>query len=96
MKNKIVNLFSLALLLFMLLGTSQVASAQCPMCKMSAESNMQNGGTEGRGLNAGIMYMLMLPYLMVGGIGLWWWRNRRQEPTQAADFSEEDFQQYPQ
>ena len=92
MKNKFVQLFSLVLLLFLLTGT--VSNAQCPMCKMSAESNLQNGGTDGRGLNAGIMYMLLLPYLMVGGLGYWWWRNRRQEPTQAADFSEEDFQQY--
>ena len=96
MKNKIVQLFSRVLLLFLLLGTANVASAQCPMCKMSAESNLQNGGTDGRGLNAGIMYMLLLPYLMVGGIGYWWWRNRRQETIQATDFSEEDFQQYPQ
>ena len=53
--------------------------AQCPMCKMSAESNMQGGGTMGNGLNAGILYMLVAPYLIVGGIAIWWWRNRKQE-----------------
>ena len=26
--------------------------AQCPMCRMSAESNLKNGGTMGRGLNS--------------------------------------------
>ena len=89
------KLLSCLLLLFLLAGGSGRLNAQCPMCKMSAESNMQNGGTEGRGLNAGILYMLLMPYLIVGGIGYWWWRNRRQEPSQAVDFSEEDFQQYP-
>jgi len=55
------------------------AQAQCPMCKMSAESNLENGGTEGKGLNAGILYMLVTPYLLVGAIGYIWWRNRRKE-----------------
>ena len=53
--------------------------AQCPMCRMSAESNLNNGGTAGRGLNAGILYMLAMPYLVVGAIGYWWWRNRRSD-----------------
>lgn len=94
MKNKMTKLLPCLLLLCWLVVGINTANAQCPMCKMSAESNLQNGGTEGRGLNAGIMYMLLMPYLIVGGIGYWWWRNRRQEPTQVVDFSEEDFQQY--
>ncbi|MEM1218658.1 MAG: hypothetical protein AAGH79_07090 [Bacteroidota bacterium] len=53
--------------------------AQCPMCRMSAESNLKNGGTAGRGLNNGILYMLATPYLIVGAIGYVWWRNRRKE-----------------
>lgn len=62
------------------LSFSNDASAQCPMCKMSAESNLKNGGTAGKGLNAGILYMLALPYTLVGVIGFIWWRsNRRNE-----------------
>lgn len=53
--------------------------AQCPMCRMSAETNMKNGGTAGKGLNAGILYMLAMPYLIVGTVGYIWWRNRRKE-----------------
>lgn len=53
--------------------------AQCPMCKMSAESNLKNGGTAGKGLNAGILYMLALPYTLVGTIGYIWWRNNRRK-----------------
>ncbi len=59
--------------------TSDESSAQCPMCKMSAESNLKNGGTAGKGLNAGILYMLALPYTLMGTIGYIWWRNRRKE-----------------
>ena len=53
--------------------------AQCPMCRMAVESNLKNGGTSGKGLNRGILYMLMMPYFLVGAIGYVWWRNKRQE-----------------
>lgn len=54
--------------------------AQCPMCKITAESNLKNGGSMGKGLNAGILYMLALPYSLVGTIGfIWWKKNRRKE-----------------
>ena len=52
--------------------------AQCPMCKMAAQSNLQNGGTAGAGLNFGILYILSLPYLLVLTIGYLWWRNRKK------------------
>jgi hypothetical protein len=52
--------------------------AQCPMCRMSAESNLREGGTEGAGLNKGILYMLTLPYLLVASLGFIWWKNRRR------------------
>lgn len=51
--------------------------AQCPMCRMSAESNLSNGGSAGKGLNTGILYMLATPYLLVGVLGFIWWRNKK-------------------
>ena len=53
-------------------------AAQCPMCKMSAESNLKNGGSAGKGLNTGILYMLALPYTLVGVIGFIWWKNNKK------------------
>ena len=53
--------------------------AQCPMCRMSAEKNLKDGGTAGKGLNKGILYMLATPYLLIGTIGYLWYRNRRKE-----------------
>ncbi len=53
--------------------------AQCPMCKMSAENNMKDGGTAGKGLNKGIFMMLGMPYVLVGTIGVLWYRNRKNE-----------------
>jgi hypothetical protein len=62
--------------------------AQCPMCKMAAESDLKAGGTAGRGLNAGILYMLSMPYLLVMGIAFFWWRNRKNAEDNTAQIAE--------
>ena len=76
--NTIIKLIGIATLvvLILLLGT-EVAEAQCPMCRMSAEQNLKDGGTAGKGLNSGILYMLATPYVVVGTVALIWWRNRK-------------------
>lgn len=63
-------------------------AAQCPMCKIAAESNMKNGGNAGKGLNAGIFYMLSLPYLLVAVIAFFWWRNRRRAEDDSNEIAE--------
>jgi hypothetical protein len=55
------------------------AIAQCPMCRMSLESNLKNGGTAGQGMNAGILMLLATPYLLVGGIAFVWFRNKKNQ-----------------
>jgi hypothetical protein len=79
-----LNLIRLSLLLvfLLLLGHADLL-AQCPMCKMSAESNMRDGGTAGNGLNAGILYMLATPYLLVGTLAYLWWRNKKRNAGDA-------------
>jgi hypothetical protein len=80
MKNKKLLVLFIALgLLFVMTDASLFA--QCPMCKIAAESNLKNGGTQGKGLNLGILYMLATPYLLIGGIGLFWWKNKRRAPS---------------
>lgn len=79
MKNNWLRFIPLFALTLMLTFSSTPANAQCPMCRMSAETNLKNGGSAGRGLNAGILYMLATPYLIVGGLAFVWWRNRRKE-----------------
>lgn len=64
--------------IFALLFMGGEMLAQCPMCKMAAESNLKNGGSAGKGLNAGILYMLLTPYLLVGGLAYWWIKNKKK------------------
>jgi len=45
---------------------------------MAADSNLKNGGTEGKGLNTGILYMFAMPYLFVCGLGYLWYRNKKE------------------
>jgi len=54
--------------------------AQCPMCRMSVESNMQNGSGQSIGstINTGILYMLAMPYLLVGTLGYIWYKSKRK------------------
>lgn len=73
-----LKLRQIGLLLVMVALVILDANAQCPMCRLSAESNLANGGTEGQGLNAGILYMLAAPYLLVGTVAFLWWRHRRK------------------
>lgn len=81
MKRFVFKWFAVMLLIMVAVSVSW---SQCPMCRMSAESNLQNGGTSGAGLNAGILYMLVAPYLIVGGIAFWWWRNRKSSSNETA------------
>jgi hypothetical protein len=54
--------------------------AQCPMCKTAVESNLKNdGGSAGLGLNDGILYLLAAPYLLIGGLFFFWYRNKRKK-----------------
>ena len=80
MKKSLKNIFTITLLsmAFSFTPTAEIIG-QCPMCKMSAEQNLKDGGTAGAGLNQGILYMFVMPYLLVGCIGYVWYRNRLTE-----------------
>ena len=61
-----------------ILLTSEDLVSQCPMCRLSAEQNLKDGGTAGKGLNKGILYMLTLPYILVASLGFIWYKNRKR------------------
>ena len=56
--------------------------AQCAMCRATVENNLSNGDIGiGAGLNFGILYLLVVPYLAIATIGLLWYRKSRQNAS---------------
>ena len=56
------------LLVFVLLLLSVLpAEAQCAMCRAVLES--EESGAAAKGINNGIVYLMIFPYLLIGGIG---------------------------
>jgi hypothetical protein len=60
--------------------------AQCAMCRSTLENNFSNG-TPGiaSGINTGILYLLVLPYLAAMCLGYFWYKaskNGREEFTE--------------
>jgi hypothetical protein len=66
------------ILIFSCLSSAEV-SAQCSMCTLNAENSVQNGNTEGKGLNNGILYLLAAPYLAIAGVGFLWYKKYRRK-----------------
>lgn len=54
--------------------------AQCAMCRGTVESTVSDGRSViASQLNFGILYLLVIPYLIVVTIGYLWYRNSKQE-----------------
>ena len=53
-------------------------SAQCAMCRTTLENNLSNGDPGiAAGINFGILYLLVLPYLAAVVIGLLWYKSTK-------------------
>ncbi|MEY5044353.1 MAG: hypothetical protein RJA19_1580 [Bacteroidota bacterium] len=65
-------------MLFLLVGfTAADAHAQCVMCKAVAEESAGAGGS-GRGLNTAILYLMAVPYILLGILGgVFFWKRRK-------------------
>jgi len=55
--------------------------AQCAMCKAVLESNMENGGTAAAGINNGILYLMFIPYILIGVVGYFIYRHFKNNNT---------------
>ncbi|WP_228467025.1 hypothetical protein [Adhaeribacter swui] len=55
-------------------------SAQCALCRSSVESNRADEKLSkfGNGLNKGILFLVSVPYIMVGTVGFLWYRHNRK------------------
>jgi hypothetical protein len=54
--------------------------AQCAMCRGTVESTMSNGRNHvAVGLNTGILYLFVMPYLLVAVVIFLWIRTSKKE-----------------
>jgi hypothetical protein len=58
---------------FLLLTTTTV-NAQCSLCTKTAQ---QLGEKPALGLNNGILYLMVMPFALVGFIGFRWYKNNK-------------------
>jgi len=55
------------ILVVLILLVSISAEAQCAMCRAVLES--EEGQTMAKGINNGIVYLMVVPYVLIGGLG---------------------------
>jgi len=51
-------------------------NAQCAMCRAVLES--EAGQTTAKGVNDGIVYLMVIPYILIGGLALFLYRYMRK------------------
>ena len=64
---------SLSILLFLIVN---LANAQCAMCKAVVESGEVS---QAEGLNSGILYLMIFPYILVGTLLYFIIKNKRKK-----------------
>lgn len=64
-KLSIKNIFFLMLIFSFFFSTN--AEAQCAMCRAALET--EEGGVKAEAVNDGIVYLMLIPYILVGVLG---------------------------
>ena len=71
--SSIRTLFFILCSLFFSLSTN----AQCAMCRAALES--EGNAVKAQAVNDGIVYLMVVPYVLVGGIGYYIYRMRKKK-----------------
>jgi hypothetical protein len=78
-----MKIFLITLSIFLITNFSSYS--QCAMCRSAVESTMSNGRNNSAvGLNTGILYLLIAPYLLVAIVGYLWYRASLKKSRQRA------------
>ncbi len=75
-KSVLIILFFLQIMLV----SQFTADAQCSLCTKTAQ---QMGEKPAQGMNSGILYLMMMPFAIVGFIGFRWWKQNKAAEEQA-------------
>jgi len=52
-------------------------NAQCAMCRAVLES--EEGQSTAKGINNGIVYLMVIPYILIGGLGYFIYRKLKNK-----------------
>jgi hypothetical protein len=74
LKNKFY--ISFLILALLVLAGNMETYGQCSMCKTTAESDLNSGGSIATGLNTGILYLMAIPYLVLMTGGYFFFRKQ--------------------
>ena len=81
MKNVYI-VFSIVILLVVGLGMD--AEAQCAMCRAQLETGATAGAdAKNTGINSGILYLMLFPYIIIGTIAFMWYRSNQKNKAHA-------------
>ncbi len=69
-KSALIILFFLQIMLV----SQFTVEAQCSLCTKTAQ---QMGEKPAQGMNSGILYLMMMPFAIVGFIGFRWWKQNK-------------------
>jgi hypothetical protein len=84
-KTRVMKKVFALFLLVVVFASNSMSYAQCAMCRASVENNVSNGDTSiGAGLNSGILYLFVMPYLLAAVIGILWYRAAKKKKGKMA------------
>jgi hypothetical protein len=67
------------IILVILLLMTELTQAQCAMCRTQLENNVSNGNPGiAAGINTGILYLLVMPYLAIATLAYFWYKSSKQ------------------
>lgn len=67
------------LIFVLFVGFELDAEAQCAMCRAQLETADQaSANAKNTGINSGILYLMLFPYILIGGIAYMWYRSSQK------------------
>lgn len=71
-------------ILAFLMSHSLLVPAQCAMCRATLENNLSNGNIGiAAGINFGILYLFVAPYLFVSLLAFFWYRTSKRNANKS-------------
>lgn len=68
-----------------IISPTAITTTQCAMCRAVLESEEDN--STAKGINNGIKYLMVIPYILVGGVFYFVYRSRKKDTEKLAEDS---------